>query len=125
MGMADARRTTSAIALRRAAPLLLCTSLAASGAALALSGDAPSYKVTQKGRAFAPGSIAMRTGEAIALVNDDGELVHHAYLDHPEFSFDTGEQGPGSKTVVTFPKAGQFTILCGIHPKMKLAVSVK
>ena len=39
--------------------------------------------------------------------------------------FDTGEQLPGSKTVVRFPSAGQFTILCGIHPKMKLAVSVK
>lgn len=123
--MGDARRTTRAIAPRRTGSVLLCTTLMASGAALALSGDSTSYKVTQKGRAFAPGAVSMRTGEAIAIMNDDGELVHHAYLDHPDFSFDTGEQVPGSKTVVYFPKAGQFTILCGIHPKMKLAVSVR
>lgn len=111
---------------RTGAVLLLSTfTFVASGAALSLSGDAASHRVTQKGRAFAPGAITLRAGESIAIVNDDGELVHHAYLEGPDFSFDTGEQLPGSKTVVTFPKSGQFTILCGIHPKMKLAVAVK
>ncbi|WP_096487869.1 hypothetical protein [Methylorubrum populi] len=123
--MSDACRHRGAVNRRRAVSVLLLTSLTASGAALALAGDTVSLKVTQKGRAFAPGAISLQAGEAIAIVNDDGELVHHAYLESPSFSFDTGEQLPGSKTVVRFPSAGQFTILCGIHPKMKLAVSVK
>ncbi|HJE25840.1 MAG TPA: hypothetical protein K8W01_19505 [Methylorubrum populi] len=118
-------RLRGAATPRRAGAALLLLSLATSGAALALAGTAASHRVTQKGRAFAPGAVALRTGEAIEIVNDDGELVHHAYLDSPQFSFDTGEQGPGSKTVVSFPQPGQFTILCGIHPKMKLLVSVK
>ncbi len=41
------------------------------------------------------------------------------------FSFDFGDQEPGSKTDVVFPVSGTFTILCGIHPKMKLLVRVK
>ncbi|MBB2960057.1 hypothetical protein [Methylobacterium sp. R2-1] len=123
--MSDACRVWCAFAPRRAGSFLLLASVVASGTALALTGDASSYRVMQKGRAFAPGAVSLRAGEAIAIVNDDGELVHHAYLDNPEFSFDIGEQVPGSKTVVYFPKAGQFTVLCGIHPKMKLAVSVK
>ncbi len=110
---------------RRVGAALLLAALAGSGAALALTGDAPLYRVTQKGRAFAPGSVFMHAGQSIEIVNDDGELVHHAYLDNPNFSFDIGEQGPGSKSVVAFPRQGQFTILCGIHPKMKLLVSVK
>ncbi|MGE7157504.1 hypothetical protein ACQKJ1_27770 [Methylorubrum rhodesianum] len=123
--MSDSRQGKAPVNRRRVGSVLLLTSLTASGAALALAGDTVSLKVTQKGRAFAPGAISLQAGDAIAIVNDDGELVHHAYLESPGFSFDTGEQLPGSKTVVRFPTAGQFTILCGIHPKMKLAVSVK
>ncbi|MCG5244978.1 hypothetical protein [Methylorubrum extorquens] len=123
--MMDACRMRTAPTPRRTGSVLLLTSLIASGTALALAGDTASHSVTQKGRSFAPGAISLRAGEGLAIVNDDGELVHHAYLENPDFSFDTGEQIPGSKTVVFFPKPGQFTILCGIHPKMKLAVSVK
>jgi plastocyanin len=31
---------------------------------------------------------------------------------------------PGSKVDITFPAAGDFNVLCGIHPKMKLSVHV-
>lgn len=92
--------------------------------ALAAVGGA-AQRVTQKGRAFAPGTVALAAGGSVEIVNDDGDLVHHAYLEHPDFSFDTGEQAPGSRIVVAFPTKGSFTVLCGIHPKMKLAVTVK
>lgn len=122
--MCQARRTAG-IASPRAGTALFLAALACSGTALALTGDAAPSRITQKGRAFAPGSIAMISGQAIEIVNDDGELVHHAYLDSPDFSFDTGEQAPGSKTIVVFPRSGRFTVMCGIHPKMKLHVWVK
>lgn len=83
------------------------------------------HHVSQKGRAFAPTSLDMQTGDSIEFVNDDGELLHHAYLESDLFSFDTGDQGPGSRSVVTFPTKGSFTVLCGIHPKMKLIVQVR
>ena len=85
---------------------------------------APPYQVSQKGRAFRPGELTIRRGETVQIVNDDGDLLHHAYVDLEQFSFDSGDQEPGSKTDVTFPVAGTFSVLCGIHPKMKLTVHV-
>jgi plastocyanin len=85
---------------------------------------APSYQVSQKGRAFKPGELTIRRGETVQIVNDDADLLHHAYVDSERFTFDSGDQEPGSKTDVSFPVAGTFSVLCGIHPKMKLTVHV-
>jgi plastocyanin len=83
------------------------------------------YVVSQKGRQFRPGEITIKRGETLQIVNDDGDLRHHAYVDSDQFKFDSGDQEPGSKTNVTFPVAGDFDVLCAIHPKMKLVVHVK
>lgn len=99
--------------------------LLAAVSVVALAGAGAQHRVSQKGRAFAPAAIVIRSGDAIAFMNDDGDLLHHAYLDSDRFSFDTGDQEPGSKAVVTFPTKGTFTVLCGIHPKMKLVVQVQ
>jgi plastocyanin len=85
----------------------------------------PQYSVSQKGREFTPGQMTIKRGETIEIVNDDGDLLHHAYIDSEKFSFDSGDQQPGSKTDITFPVAGNFDVLCAIHPKMKLAVHVQ
>jgi len=85
----------------------------------------PQYSISQKGREFRPGEITIKRGDTIQIVNDDGDLLHHAYVDSPKFSFDSGDQQPGSKTDVTFPVAGDFDVLCAIHPKMRLEVHVK
>src|SRR3974390_1557568 len=85
----------------------------------------PQYTVSQKGREFNPAQITIKRGETIQIVNDDGDLLHHAYIDSPKFSFDSGDQEPGSKTDITFPVAGDFDVLCAIHPKMRLAVHVQ
>lgn len=81
--------------------------------------------ISQQGRAFNPGTIALAAGDTLRIVNDDEDLLHHAYLKNPLFSFDSGDQEPGSSTDVVFPVAGEFDVMCGIHPKMKLHVSVK
>ena len=83
------------------------------------------YSISQKGREFHPGEITIKRGETIQIVNDDADLLHHAYIDSPKFSFDSGDQTPGSVTPVTFTVAGDFDVLCAIHPKMKLTVHVK
>src|SRR5579883_1911707 len=69
---------------------------------------APGYTVSQKGREFHPDTLTIQHGDTIVIVNDDGDLRHHAYIDSVKFSFDSGDQEPGSKTPVTFPVAGDF-----------------
>jgi plastocyanin len=81
--------------------------------------------VSQKGRTFHPDTLSVARGETLTIVNDDSDLLHHAYVDSPTFSFDSGDQEPGSRTNIVFSKAGTFTVLCGIHPKMKLVVHVQ
>ncbi len=85
----------------------------------------PQYVVSQKGREFQPGQISIKRGETIQIVNDDADLLHHAYIDAENFQFDSGDEEPGSKTPITFSKSGTFDVLCAIHPKMKLTVTVK
>ncbi|WP_409187680.1 methylamine utilization protein [Bradyrhizobium sp. RDM4] len=69
------------------------------GAAL---GAAP-YTISQKDREFRPREIIIKRGETLRFVNDDGELLHHAYLSADSFNFDTGDQQPGSQFEVVFP----------------------
>jgi plastocyanin len=90
------------------------------GAAL----GADPYPISQKDREFRPREILIKRGETLRFINDDGELLHHAYLSSDTFSFDSGDQQPGSKFDVVFTVAGDYMVLCGIHPKMKLAVHV-
>ena len=83
---------------------------------------AATFVISQKGRAFAPTEITIKRGDTIQFVNDDGDLLHHAFLQSDSFSFDSGDQDPGSTFEVKFTVAGQFTVRCAIHPKMKLVV---
>jgi plastocyanin len=86
---------------------------------------AAQYSVSQKGRAFTPLDVTLKRGDTVMIVNDDADFRHHAYIDSDKFSFDSGDQEPGSKTSITFPIAGTFEVLCAIHPKMKLMVHVQ
>jgi plastocyanin len=80
--------------------------------------------VSQRSRLFHPNQLEIARGETVHVENDDGELIHHAYVDAPGFSFDSGEQLPGTTADIHFTKAGVFTVLCRIHPKMALVVKV-
>src|ERR1700694_956430 len=82
------------------------------------------FVISQKGREFQPEEIAIKLGESLQFINDDGDLLHHTYLKAETFNFDSGDQKPGSKFEVAFTVTGQFTVRCAIHPKMKLVVVV-
>jgi len=111
----------------RARPVILAFVLGACVAGLGVwAGHAQSQNVvSQKGRQFNPGEMTIVKGDTILIVNDDGDLRHHAYVDSDKFKYDSGDQEPGSKTSVKFPVAGNFDVLCAIHPKMRLTVHVK
>ena len=85
---------------------------------------ATAHLISQKEREFQPREIAIKRGEALQFINDDGDLLHHTYLKSDSFSFDSGDQKPGSKFEVAFTVAGKFAVRCAIHPKMKLLVLV-
>ena len=86
--------------------------------------DAKPHHVSQKDQAFHPGQLVIKRGETVEIVNDDGDLLHHAYVESKSFNFDSGDQEPGAKVDIVFSVPGTFMVLCGIHPKMKLRVQV-
>lgn len=106
--------------------LVLAVLLALTGhALLGAARAAGPHEVRQKNRTFQPASLALARGEVVRVINDDGELIHHAYVDSPGFKFDSGEQAPQSATDIRFTTAGTFSVMCAIHPKMLLTVVVK
>jgi plastocyanin len=83
------------------------------------------FGVSQRGRAFTPTDLTIDRGDVVRIVNDDGDLSHHAYVAAPNFSFDSGDQEPGHDVLIVFDTPGTFNVLCGIHPKMRLTVTVR
>jgi len=83
------------------------------------------HAVSQRGREFMPGRLDVRQGDVVHIVNDDGDLSHHAYVASDRFKFDSGDQEPGHDVDIPFTVAGTFNVLCGIHPKMRLTVNVR
>jgi len=93
------------------------------GAAIA---DLPvgDHIVSQKGKRFGPKTVNLHLGERVMLVNDD-DAIHYAYIETIDFTYDSVDIEPGGRAIITFPKVGDFAVLCGIHPRMNLAVHVK
>ena len=90
--------------------VLVCAlaGMAALGAgAIAADGD---LIVSQKDRAFNPAAVTVRKGGAITIVNDDGTMLHHAYIESDTFNYDSGDQKPGGRATIVFPIAGRFTV---------------
>jgi plastocyanin len=83
------------------------------------------HRVSQAGQMFRPAEVTIKRGEIVELINDDGDLLHHAYIDSDGMNFDSGDLRPGARASIKFSVAGDFRVLCAIHPKMKLLVHVK
>jgi plastocyanin len=79
--------------------------------------------ISQKGKAFSESVITIEKGDVVIFVNDDS-VTHNVMSTDAGNEFNIGAQPPGVSTPVTFDKAGEFTILCAIHPRMKLIVKV-
>jgi plastocyanin len=101
---------------------LMMTAAALLMASTALAAD--TQTVTQKGLAFIPNELAIDKGATVEFVNDDS-TTHNVIVSGDGVSFNGGIQGPGGHVKYTFAKTGTFTVSCGIHPKMKLTVTVK
>ncbi|MEX6508110.1 plastocyanin/azurin family copper-binding protein [Jiella sp. M17.18] len=92
-------------------------------AVLAWGKAEPVAVVNQSGREFDRKAITVTSGEAVRFTNED-PFLHQIYVDSPAFSFDSTEQMPGNSVDVTFTTPGVFQVRCGIHPRMRLDVTV-
>jgi plastocyanin len=79
--------------------------------------------IHQKGRIFSSELTTIKKGQPLTFLNDD-TVPHNVISVSPGNEFDLGSQRPGSSTDVTFTKAGDVQIICAIHPRMKMAISV-
>jgi plastocyanin len=80
--------------------------------------------VSQRNRTFNPDHLTVERGAVVHIVNDD-RVTHHVYVDASGMSFDSGEQPIGTTVDLRFDRAGNFDVLCAIHPTMRLRVTVK
>jgi len=58
------------------------------------------------------------------IINDD-IFLHHAFIDSPNMKFDSESQKKGTIVEIAFKERGIYNVLCAIHPKMKLEVTVE
>lgn len=93
-------------------------------ALVAAAGQPPEgTRVSQKGKQFSPGRIALHAGQSLTIANDDVR-THNVRLDTGPRPFNSGAQEPGQALTLPFPVAGEYRLYCGIHPAMQLDVTV-
>jgi plastocyanin len=88
--------------------------------ALALAAN---YTVHQKGRTFSSEITSVRKGQAVTFLNDD-TVPHNVFSTTSGNEFNLGSQNPGASTEVTFTGAGEVEVICAIHPRMRMIISV-
>ena len=103
-----------------ARPLLRIALLGALVAAPALAGE---VTIGQKGQKFSEESVSLKTGDTVKFMNDDN-ISHNVLSKGPGGNKNAGLQKAGDTTTITYDKAGDYEVVCGIHPKMKLHVKV-
>jgi plastocyanin len=84
---------------------------------------AANLAIGQKGRLFAPDSVTIKKGTTLTFVNDD-TVPHNIFSTSKGNEFNLGSQAPGVSTNVTFNEVGEAQVMCAIHPRMKLALTV-
>ena len=79
--------------------------------------------VSQKGLSFTPAEMTIAKGQSVEFVNYD-TTAHNIMVTGDGVSFNGGLQPAGGHVKYTFTKSGTYAVACGIHPKMKLTITV-
>ncbi len=79
--------------------------------------------IHQQGRAFSAESVTVKKGDPLTFLNDDS-VPHNIMSASKGNEFNLGSQSPGSSTDVMFKEAGDVTVICAIHPRMKMSIKV-
>lgn len=71
--------------------------------------------------AFSPAQLAAKVGQPVTVVNEDA-VAHTWTADNG--TFDSGTLAQGKTFTFTFSKAGAYSYICSIHPRMKGTITV-
>jgi plastocyanin len=96
-------------------------------AAVAMTAAVPAaapITVNQKGLQFSSAELSVSKGQVVVFMNDD-RTPHNITVSGEGVNLNSGLQPPGTEFRVPFSKSGTYAVSCGIHPKMKLSVTVK
>jgi plastocyanin len=80
--------------------------------------------IKQKGRLYSPGKLTVKSGAVLVFQNDDN-VTHHVYSATKGHEFKLETVPPGEKANHTFVKRGRVDVRCGLHPGMRLVVTVE
>lgn len=100
--------------------VIVCILICAAGAAFA----ATQHAIGQKGRLFKPGALKVKAGDTVIFKNDD-TVTHHIYSSTKGHEFDLETTKPGQDSRRTFSAPGRIDVRCGLHPGMRLVVTVE
>jgi cytochrome c peroxidase len=103
--------------LKFAACVILVVCIATSATALVR------HRVNQTGLQFSVASLRVQRGDMIIFSN--GDRSSHNITVRGATTFNGGLQRPGETLEVPFTAAGQYQVICGIHPRMRLDVDVR
>ena len=90
---------------------------------LSVGALAANLTIAQKGRTFSSENVTIKKGGTLTFLNDDS-VPHNIMSTSLGNEFNLGSQPPGASTDVTFKEAGEVHVICAIHPRMKMTVTV-
>ena len=80
--------------------------------------------VDQKNIAFSTGKLVVPKGTVLNFTNSD-RTSHNILITGNGVTINSGLQKSGVAFKTPLPKPGEYAVTCGIHPKMKLALTVQ
>jgi plastocyanin len=92
-------------------------------ALVSVTAGAADHVVHQKGRAFSEATMTVARGEPVLFFNDD-TVPHNVMSATPDNAFNLGSQLPGTAIPVRFDVAGMVVVICAIHPRMRMTITV-
>jgi plastocyanin len=92
---------------------------------LGASALATETMISQKGKAFSIDEMTAAAHDTVRINNDD-DIPHNVIVASPDGSSQNfGVQPPGSSAAISLNQVGDYSVRCGIHPKMKLAIHTR
>ena len=86
---------------------------------------AADVNVSQSNQQFSEDSLKMKAGDTIVFKNADTVSHNIQIVNSDGDADDKGLQKPGETIKATMAKAGDYKVRCGIHPGMKIKVTVE
>jgi plastocyanin len=116
--------TKSMMTTARTHRLIWAASMLAGGIFAVTAMAATDVAVMQKGRMFSMSALTISRGDTVRFTNED-EFPHQLDIAGPGMHLVSDLQDPDVVIPVQFAQPGLFTVRCGIHPRMRLTLTVE